>query len=76
VSEEKPKTGSWLIRCWEEPTKQSQDDPVVRGFVRDLKTGKERYVSDPRELGEILAQEMREAGETPEGEREVLRKRD
>ena len=67
MSEGKPKTGSlalsWLVRCWEEPREQSQEDPVLRGFVRDLKTGKERYLSDPRELGEILTRELREAGE-------------
>jgi len=54
VSEVKPKTGSialtWLVRCWEEPSEQPEDRPVLRGFIRDLKTGKERYLSDPGEL--------------------------
>lgn len=55
---------SWLVRCWEEPRERAQDDgPVLRGFVRDLKTGEERYLSDPRELGELLNREMREAAE-------------
>ena len=77
MKEAKPKTGSlalsWLVRCWEEPREQSQEDPVLRGFVRDLKTGKERYLSDPRELGEMLTRELREAGEeSAEGEPDDL----
>ncbi len=72
--EGKPKTGSialsWLIRCWEEPSQQSEDRPVLRGFVRDLKTGKERYLSDPGELGELVTQEILEAERTKEDEAE------
>ena len=77
MSEGKPRTGSlalsWLVRCWEEPSAQSQDDPVLRGFVRDLKTGKERYLSHPRELGEMLTREMRKSGEAVDNERRALR---
>lgn len=67
MSEGKVKTGSlaisWLVRCWEEPREQEpQGDPVLRCFIRDLKTGEERYLSDPRELGEL----MREAGKGDE----------
>jgi hypothetical protein len=66
VSEGRPKAGnptlSWLVRCWEEPRERSQDGPVLRGFVRDLKTGEERYLSDPRQLGELLNREMRGVG--------------
>jgi hypothetical protein len=65
VNEAKPKTGSialsWLVRCWEEPSQQPDESPVLRGFVRDLKTGKERYLSDPGALGEIVTQEILEA---------------
>ncbi len=74
MSEAKPKTGSialsWLVRCWEEPSQQSEDRPVLRGFVRDLKTGKERYLSDPGELGEMVTQEILEAERTREDEAE------
>jgi hypothetical protein len=74
VSEGRFKTGnptlSWLVRCWEEPRERSQDGPVLRGFVRDLKTGEERYLSDPRELGEMVNREMRGAGVAAEGEKE------
>ena len=70
MNETKPKTGSialtWLVRCWEEPSQQPDEAPVLRGFVRDMKTGKERYLSDPGELGEMVTQEMLEAEKTPE----------
>lgn len=61
-------TLSWLVRCWEEPRERSQEAPVLRGFVRDLKTGEERYLSDPRELGEMVNREMRGVGEAAENE--------
>ncbi|MFL6258776.1 MAG: hypothetical protein ACJ76Y_03590 [Thermoanaerobaculia bacterium] len=61
---------SWLVRCWEEPSQQPDESPVLRGFVRDLKTGKERYLSDPGALGEIVTQEILEAERTREEEAE------
>ena len=53
---------SWLVRCWEEPREQPPDEPVLRYMVRDLKTGEERYLSDPRELGELVSRPVLEAG--------------
>lgn len=76
MSVEKPKTGSialsWLVRCWEEPSQQPEGHPVLRGFIRDLKTGKERYLSDPGELGEMVTQEILEAEHAREDEAEKL----
>ena len=62
-----PATLSWMIRCWEEPRGQEEGEPVFRCFVRDLKTGEERYVSDPRELGELVLRRLRESGRTSRG---------
>jgi len=80
VSEVKPKTGSialsWLVRCWEEPGQQPDEPPVLRAFVRDLKTGKERYLSDPGELGEMATQEILEAEKTREEGEEKLEPED
>jgi hypothetical protein len=56
-------TKSWLIRCWEEPREQDTPggpDPIHRCSVRDLETGEERYVSDPREVGDLVTRRMRE----------------
>ncbi len=54
---------SWLVRCWEEPREQPPDEPVLRCMVRDLKTGEERYLADPRELGELVSRPVRDAVE-------------
>jgi hypothetical protein len=32
-------------------------------MVRDLKTGEERYLADPRELGELVSRPVRDAVE-------------
>lgn len=64
-------TKSWLIRCWEEPHGQvPEGKPVHRCSVRDLETGEERYVSDPRELGDLVNRRMREAEKTGGPEQE------
>jgi len=50
---------SWLVRCWEEPREESHENPVFRCSVRDLRTGEERYLSDPREIGELMLRQVR-----------------
>jgi hypothetical protein len=50
---------SWLVRCWEEPREGEQEAPVFRCSVRDLRTGEERYLSDPREIGELMLRQVR-----------------
>jgi intein/homing endonuclease len=55
---------SWMVRCWEEPREQAGEEPVFRCFVRDLKTGEERYLSDPGEIGKLMLRKLREAGRT------------
>ena len=59
-------TLSWLVRCWEEPLENPHERPVFRCYVRDLKTGEERYLNDPRELGEMVLRKMREAARREE----------
>jgi hypothetical protein len=64
---------SWLVRCWEEPREAAQGDPLLRCFVRDLRTGEERYLSDPREIGELMLRQLRtarKAGRTEDSEAE------
>lgn len=63
MSDEAPKTVSWLVRCWEETREDPQEAPVVRCFIRDLRTGEERYLNDPRELGELMLQRLHAAQE-------------
>lgn len=63
MNAEWPKKGnptmSWLVRCWEEPREGETDTQVFRCSVRDLKTGEERYLSDPREIGELMLRQVR-----------------
>ena len=54
-------TMSWLVRCWEESREVAQGEPVPRCFVRDLRTGEERYLNDPREIGELMLRQLRAA---------------
>jgi hypothetical protein len=56
---------SWLVRCWAEPREEPHGTPVLRIYVRDLKTGEERYLSDPRELGKLALRKMRDASALP-----------
>jgi hypothetical protein len=67
VSEPRVKTGSlslsWLVRVWEEPREEEPEaDKVLRCFIRDLKTGEERYLSDPAEIDDLVTRRMKETG--------------
>lgn len=48
--------GSFLVRLWSEPRCGGEGAPVVRGYVRDLRTGAEVYISDPAKIGSQIAQ--------------------
>jgi hypothetical protein len=53
---------SWLVRCWEEPREGEaarHEEPVLRCSMRDLKTGEERFFTDPREIGELMLRQTR-----------------
>jgi hypothetical protein len=71
----KTPTKSWLIRCWAEPREQEPaGDPVHRFSIRDLETGEQRYVTDPRELSDLVTPRVREPGKTePKPEQENKR---
>ncbi len=53
-------TSSFLVRCWAEPREQESREPVVRVYVRNLKTGKEQYLSSPIEVAELLLRDVEE----------------
>jgi hypothetical protein len=50
---------SWLVRCWEEPREAAQEEPVLRCYIRDLRTGEEHYLNDPRRVGELMLRQLR-----------------
>lgn len=54
--------GSFLVRCWLEPTSSAEGEPVVRGYLRNLKTGEETYIGDLHTVEQqILTSLMQEA---------------
>ncbi|MFQ5527369.1 MAG: hypothetical protein ACE5GX_14035 [Thermoanaerobaculia bacterium] len=44
-------SNSYLVRVWQETGSEAR----VRFYLRDLKTGEERYLGDPERVGEILS---------------------
>ena len=72
MAEITPRSASYLVRVWSEPQGARDDEALLRYYVRDLRTGEERYFSDPAGLGELVSalhgrrrdDEDREATET------------
>lgn len=48
-------SNSYLVRVWQETGK----DADLRFYLRDLKTGEERYLGDPKQIGELLTRGLR-----------------
>jgi hypothetical protein len=67
-------SASFLVRCWLEPREAEGAQPAVRLTVRNLQTGEEQHLSDPRQLGERVLRHLEGAGaevqEMPESGRE------
>ncbi len=49
---------SYLVRFWLEPGEAERESAPVRGYVRDLRTGEERYFGDPRRLAEHVLRQL------------------
>lgn len=49
---------SFLVRCWLEPRETEGAEPLVRITLRNLQTGEEQHLSDPRQLGERVASRL------------------
>ncbi len=43
---------SFLVRFWREPRRKADEAPVLRGYIRNLKTGEERYLAGPEQLAD------------------------
>ena len=53
---EKPRnyqSGSFLVRFWVEPS-DTPGEQVLRGCIKNLKTGQEHYVDDPGKVGDLV----------------------
>ncbi len=62
-------SSSYLVRVWRETGANAGQ----RFFLRDLKTGEERYLDDAKQIGDLLARGLRakEAKETAQPERDT-----
>jgi hypothetical protein len=58
-------SGSFLIRFWTEPREVEDGEEPVRGFVRNLKTGKEQYLNDPQKLGNLVLEALKDGAQKP-----------
>jgi hypothetical protein len=39
-------SASLLVRCWLEPREEPGAPPILRGYVKNLKTGEETFIKD------------------------------
>ena len=53
-------SSSFLVRLWREP--QTEGSGPVRVYLRNLQTGEELYLGDPRRVGEVLSHEAASFG--------------
>lgn len=53
-------TSSYLVRFWYEPRETDGSSPVLRGMVRNLRTGSEKLLLGPDELAEFMRHELHE----------------
>jgi hypothetical protein len=53
-------SSSFLVRLWREP--QVGGSGPVRVYLRNLQTGEELYLGDPRRVGEVLSREAESVG--------------
>lgn len=68
---EKPRnyqSGSFLVRFWVEPS-DVPGEQVLRGCIKNLKTGQEHYVDDPGKVGDLVRGHLKDR-ERPKGQNE------
>lgn len=67
------RSASFLVRLWAEPREIEGESAPVRGFLRNLRTGEEHYLSDPGGLAELLTRPL-VASESAEEDGEGLKR--
>lgn len=70
---EHAKAASFLVRFWHEPRGAAGRAPVLRGWVRNLKTGEERYLNGPDQVVEHLRSQLESVLGELVGDGEALR---
>lgn len=54
---ERPST-SLLVRCWLEPGEGESGAPILRGYVRNLKTGEQTFIGDADAVGQQILRQL------------------
>lgn len=49
---------SFLVRVWYEASESGEGEAPFRGYLRNLQTGEERFLRDPRKIGEEIGQQI------------------
>jgi hypothetical protein len=57
TSSERP-SASLLVRCWLEPREGAGEAPILRGYVKNLKTGEEQFIKDLDAVGEQIRRNL------------------
>lgn len=60
---------SFLVRMWREP--QAEGVGPTRVYMRNLQTGEELYLGDPKRVGEVLSHEAEAAGRASADDQET-----
>lgn len=56
-------SSAFIVRFWEEP-REDDEAPVLRGYIKHLKTGREKYFSSLEEVPRLLGTDL----DAPSGE--------
>jgi hypothetical protein len=60
---------SLLVRCWLEPREDASESPIVRGYVKNLKTGEELFIKDVDSVGQQILRSLEPAAAAEGDER-------
>ena len=61
-----PAAASLLVRCWLESPGSEDEPPVVRGYVRNLRTGEELFIKDLESIGQQIRRQLSLVGAAAE----------
>lgn len=56
---ERRPSSSFLVRVWLEARELEGAEPILRGYVRNLKSGEQEYFGQPEKLAELLMRQLR-----------------
>jgi hypothetical protein len=51
---------SLLVRCWLEP-RNSDESPILRGYLKNLRTGEEHFIKDLDSVGQQILRSLTNA---------------